>query len=279
MARTGRISEELLEGAGCPEGPLSMEMRKTSITEQVRTGIAFLCRRYRAERFILYLQSYSNTFAPLAELKEIYDHALSQEEFTEFIIATRPDCITEANADLIASYRGGSLQDVWVELGLQSGNDETLGLIRRGHTVGECSTAVSILRARGIKVSLHVILGLPGEGYDQVSRTAEVVREIHPDAVKIHNLHIPIRTRMYRQYLAGEFCPPSVKRHLSNTIFFLERIPDDIIIGRVVCDTPAHRLAAPLRFGAKGSFVQQLEAEMSRRKTCQGIHTGSTIQC
>ncbi len=270
MAKTGQVNQSLMKEDVSTAKEHSMQMRKQSIYEQIHKGKEFLVRRYRAHNHILYLQSYSNTFGSIDELREIYDHALKQDDFVEFVIATRPDCINEEIADLIASYKSDTIKDIWVELGLQSGNEQTLTAINRGHTVAACEKAVGILRERGIKISLHVILGLPLEGYSELEETASVVRAIAPEAVKIHNLHVPIRTRMYYQYQLGEFNPPAQRRHISYTIWFLERIPADIIIQRVVCDTPSHRLAAPVRFGAKGSFVHQLQKEMEERGSYQG---------
>ncbi len=270
MAKAGRVNQTLMEEDTSVSKEVSMEIRKQSIHEQIHNGKEFLIRRYRAYNHILYLQSYSNTFGNIKELQEIYEYALSQDEFVEFVIATRPDCINEEIADMLASYKKGSINDIWVELGLQSGNDQTLETINRGHAVASCKKAAALLRDRGIKVSLHVILGLPLEGYKEMERTAEVVRDIAPEAVKIHNLHVPIRTQMFYQYQLGEFSPPAQIRHLSNTIWFLERIPSQIIIQRVVCDTPSHRLAAPVRFGSKGSFVHLLQTEMKKRGSYQG---------
>lgn len=233
-------------------------------------GKAFLERRYHAKRFILYFQAYSNTFAPVSELQEIYDFALDQMDFTEMVIATRPDCISPEKADLISSYADRVPGDLWVELGLQSADDKTLRQIGRGHTVQQFVSAFELLRSRRLKVSAHVILGLPREGYDEVKRTAALISELHPDAVKIHNLHIPSGTKMYQEYLHGELTAPSAVRHMSLTMCFLERIPEDIIIQRLVCDTPRHRLAAPADFPAKGSYVNELQRRMEAAGVRQG---------
>ncbi|MCF7934653.1 MAG: TIGR01212 family radical SAM protein [Spirochaetia bacterium] len=251
-----------------------MDLRKRSIADQVHNGLDFLKKRYGADHFMLYFQSYSTTYGSVSELREIYDFALGLAPFCEMIIATRPDCIDRQRIELIASYRSEALKDIWVELGLQSAHESSLRHIRRGHTVKSFCDAVVLLKEARIKVCAHLILGLPAEGYEQMAQTAALITRVHPDAVKIHNLHIPSGTRMYEEYLDGEIISPSGLRHLSYTIFFLERIPSDIIIQRLICDTPAHRLAAPLRFPKKGSFITLLREEMARRDTWQGKELG-----
>jgi radical SAM protein (TIGR01212 family) len=267
LERTGDFIDQV--ASHIPDRYARMQQRLTSMSDQIERGIQFLQRRYAAEKYLLYFQAYSNTFAPAAQLKQIYDRALSIAEFTELIIATRPDCIDKKRIDLIASYRQG-LSDVWVELGLQSPSDATLSRINRGHTVEQFIDAFRMLKAAGIKVSVHLLFSLPDEGYEQIDQAADLMRELKPEAVKIHNLHIPSGTQMYREYLCGEITAASTRRHVSQVIRFLERIDPEIIIQRLTCDTPSHRLAAPRSFAPKGAFVSQLQKTMERRDTWQG---------
>jgi len=104
----------------------------------------------------------------------------------------------------------------------------------------------------------------------KILKTAELITELHPEAVKIHNLHIPDNTQMLAEYSHGELLVPSTARHLSYTAYLLERIPDDIIIQRLTCDTPSHRLAAPRLFKKKGVFISQLGNMMNTHKQYQG---------
>jgi uncharacterized protein len=247
----------------------SLEERKDSVRKQILHARRFLEKRYRSEVFLLYFQAFSSTFGPLSELEEIYTDALQVMDFRELIVSTRPDCISPANARLLASYKN-RVEDVWVELGLQSASDSTLSRISRGHTADQFTTAFKLLKEQGVKLSVHVILGLPGEGYTDIARTAELLAKLHPEAVKLHNLHLPIRTRMFDEYLQGEFTIPSAERHLSYAVHILERIPDDIIIQRLVTDTPGHRLAAPRNFMAKRDFIDNLSKNMISIDTWQG---------
>ena len=242
--------------------------RRRFVEKQVREGMEFLTRRYEAEEFILYFQANTNTNAPVEELKTLYDHALSLGSFTEFIVSTRPDCLGKGVVELLASYRQPH-RDVWVELGLQSGNDPTLDRIGRGHDVASFKHAFQRLREAGIKVAVHLILGLPGEGPDELDETLGLMAELRPEGIKLHNLHIPRETALFEEYLRGEITAPSMARHRELLIYALERIPPETVVMRLTCDTPGGA-AAPRRFGNKSGLYQDLREEMVRRGTRQG---------
>ena len=252
-----------------PPHALTVDERKASILKQIERGRVFLDSRYHAGGRSLYFQAFTNTFGPLEEIKELYDCALATGSYRELIISTRPDCLNASVVSLLASYRK-QVDEVWVELGLQSGNDDTLKRIRRGHSVEDFRNACHRLRDAGLQVSAHIILGLPGESYAHIERTASVIAQVHPQAIKIHNLHVMAGTALYEEYVKGEFTVPSMERHMSETIFLLRRIPADIIIQRFVSDSPSHRLAAPRNFGDKGVFVSRLREEMERCSVAQG---------
>lgn len=265
---SGKLSEEnpqlISSGRGMP-----MDVRKKHIEEQVHSGIAFLRRRYGAQNYILYFQAFTGTFGSVGQLKELYDFALSLADFKELIISTRPDCVTSGVADLLASYMQRGL-DVWAELGLQSGHNITLERINRQHTKEDFERAFFLLRKKGIKITVHLIFGLPGEGRKEILETVNYIASLKPEGIKIHNLHIPIRTELFKEYLMGELTIPSGYRHLSYVIEALENIPSDIIIHRLTCDTPPHRLGAPRAFFKKGTFLHILEKSMAERGSYQG---------
>lgn len=246
-----------------------MESRKKRIKEQVENSIEFLERRYGAEYLLLYFQAFSNTFAPVPELKEIYDYSLSLAPFKELIVSTRPDCISMANIRLLSSYKQKGL-DVWVELGLQSSNNHTLNRINRGHSRDDFIRAYELLKENGIKTTVHLIFGLPGEGHDEIMNSVVFLAGMNPEGVKIHNLHIPIGTELFSEYLEGEITVPSGLRHLEYTIEAIERMPRATVIHRLTCDTPSHRLGAPRTFFKKGSFYSLLTREMELRGSWQG---------
>ena len=160
--------------------------------------------------------------------------------------------------------------DIWVELGLQSGSDETLRRIGRGHDVASYIDAAERLHRAGINVSTHIIIGLPGEGREDYERTAKVVGAAGSEGVKIHNLHIAGGTRMADEYLEGLVTASSEERYLEDAELVLRLLSPDTIIQRLVCETPAHRLIAPRSFPDKSRFLSHLKARMERRGTRQG---------
>lgn len=241
----------------------------SGLKEQIERGTRFLRKRYKPEVLILYFQAFSGTYAPVATLRRVYDYCLSAADFKELVVSTRPDCISPEKVELLNEYKRRGY-DVWVELGLQSANDTTLRRIERGHTVEDFDRAFRLLRDADIKIAVHLIFGLPGEGWAEISRTIDFIAERNPEGVKIHNIHIPIGTPLYREYLQGELSVPCARRHLEYTIQALEKLPENIIILRLTCDTPEELLSAPRRFWEKQAFFRELQKEMRRRKTWQG---------
>jgi radical SAM protein (TIGR01212 family) len=248
--------------AGCAEIARSLGM-------QVDSTISFLRRRYAADAFILYFQPYSNTNAALEELKQAYDAGLALAPFRGLNVATRPDCIDQGKARLLASYRDQGLE-VWVELGLQTIHDDTLRRIGRGHTMEDFRRAWGLLKENGLNVAVHLIFGLPGEGFTHIVETAEEVARLGLDGVKIHNLHIPRGTRLETELRKGEVTVPSAERHLEYCIAAIERLPPRTVVMRLVCDTPREELAAPRAFWKKEAFTSRLAAEMKARGSFQG---------
>ena len=194
---------------------------------------------------------------------------LSTGCYAEFIVSTRPDSLPDDVIALLSSYRTDDM-DIWVELGLQSGSDETLRRIGRGHDVASYIDAAERLHRAGINVSTHIIIGLPGEGREDYERTAKVVGAAGSEGVKIHNLHIAGGTRMADEYLEGLVTASSEERYLEDAELVLRLLSPDTIIQRLVCETPAHRLIAPRSFPDKSRFLSHLKARMERRGTRQG---------
>lgn len=239
------------------------------LPRQISEAIAYLSRRYGASAFTLYFQAYSGTFGSVPELRSIYDRGLSEHEFLELIVSTRPDCVDEARADLLASYKR-RVRDVWVELGLQTPNDEALRRVHRGHGVAEFENACAMLRRRGIKVGVHLMFGLPGEDFADVSKTAEYIARLHPDGVKIHNLRIVDRTPLFREALKGEVPLLGWRRYVEYLCAFLARIPKDVVVLRLGFDPPPGRAALPTSFRDKAELLRALTARMEELRIRQG---------
>ena len=243
--------------------------KSVEIREQIERGVRFLKKRYNAEIFLLYIQAFSGTYGSIDDLKEIYDYCLSLGDFREIIISTRPDCIDEEKAELLCSYSKRGLE-VWVELGLQSSHDWSLERINRGHTVADFEKAFRLLRSRGIKLIAHLIFGLPDESEEDMLESIAYLAGLKPEGIKIHNLHVPLDTPLYDEYLAGELTVPCGQRHILYLVKALGMLPDDIIIMRVTCDTPDKRRAAPKRDLRKGEIYTLLAKEMIKKGIYQG---------
>ena len=248
--------------------------RLASIREQIEKGREFLSRRYKASSFSLCFQSWTNTYDSVENLRRIYDEGLSVMDFREFSVSTRPDTVPEPVLDLLASYRRND-RDVWVEFGLESSDDRTLSYIGRGHGRAEYMDAAERAHRHGLKVCTHVILGLPGEGRNEFVATARTVAEAESEAVKIHNLHIPGGTRLAEEYGEGIITAMSEERTLEAAELFLRSIPGDIIVERLVSETPYHRLLAPRVFPDKSLFLSRLERRMCENGTKQGDLCGT----
>ena len=244
-------------------------LRFQSIENQIKKGLEFIHRRYKAKLAALYFQSWTNTYDSADNLKHIYDMALSCGDFSEFIVSTRPDCVEDDVADLLAEYITKD-REVWVELGLQSASDETLRRINRGHTLSDYIKCMERLHKRGIKVCTHVILGLPGEEREDFIETAKVLNKVGSEGVKIHNLHIPGGTNMAEEYLEGEITSWSTERYMNEVEYFLRLLNPEMIIERLVCETPSHRLMAPRHFMDKSLFLRTLNDKMEKDNTRQG---------
>lgn len=242
-----------------------------SLEEQIRKSIAPLKKRYDAHKYILYFQAYSSTWGTVAQLKKTYDAGLALENFVELVVSTRPDCIDEEITELLSSYRTEDF-DVWVELGLQTAHDSSLERINRGHDRDCFEKAYKLLKAAGVKITVHMIFGLPGEDHREIMESVDYLASLKPDGVKFHNLHIPSGSPLYQEFSAGELSFPDSRRHVLYVVDALERIPPETIIMRMTTDTPKLRHKVPGAFLNKSSVYNLVRDELQRRGTHQGFH-------
>ena len=249
--------------------------RGQSLAAQLAEGMARLSRRYQAARFIAYFQSFSNTYAPLTKLRELYEEALAFPQVVGLSIGTRPDCLTDEVLDLLAGYAPERL--VWLELGLQSAHDATLQRLNRGHDVACFSAAVDRAAARGLEVVAHVILGLPGEGPREMAATADYLARLPVHGVKIHLLYVVKGSGLARLHDAGEYACLTEDRYVELVVDFIERLPPHLVIHRLTGDPHAGELLAPAWCLDKSRVLKRLREEFSRRGTGQGKLGGGLI--
>ncbi len=239
------------------------------IKGQIEKGITHLKKRYSAEKFIAYFQAFTNTYADVDTLKARYDEALLNKDVIGLSIGTRPDCITDEILDLIDSY--AKKYHVWVEYGLQTIHDRTLHLVNRGHDYKSFEEAVIRTKKRnGIRICVHVILGLPGEDRNDMMETARTVSSMGIDGIKLHHLYIAKNTAMAHDYVKGDIKTLKMEEYVSLACDFLERISPDIVVQRLVGDTHGDFLIAPVWNTTKGEVFVAITNELKYRNSYQG---------
>ncbi len=197
----------------------------------------------RANKFIVYFQNYTNTYDSIENLKKKYDAALIDDRIVGIAIATRPDCINEEIAKLIKSY--SNKYYVWVELGLQTSNDNIGKIINRGYNTSQFSIAVDILNKYNIDVVAHIMVGLPNETQRDMEDTVEFINSVNISGVKIHSTYIVKNTILEDMYKKGKYNPITLEYYLNCLTYIVTHINPNIIIHRISGDAPKNLLIAP----------------------------------
>lgn len=218
--------------------------------------------------FIAYFQNFTNTYAPLDILKERYDSALIDERIKILSIGTRPDCISEEICELIAAYN--KKYEVWVELGLQTANDDTASLINRGYTREVFENAVRMLTGHKIKVITHLMLGLPGESVRDAINSAEYLLRFDLFGVKIHSLYVMEGTVLAKMYREKSYTPPTLSEYADMASEVLARLSQDVIIHRITGDCPRDLLVAPEWNKNKNEIIDAVNSTMKKKGYRQG---------
>ncbi len=240
-----------------------------SITDQIKISMENLGRRYKAKKFIAYFQSFSNTYAPVETLKQLYDEALAVDGVVGLAVGTRPDCISDEILGLLKSYAEKNL--VWIEYGLQSAHDDTLVRINRSHNFAAFQSAVESTRRYGIPICVHVILGLPGENRHHMIQTAKILGDMPIDGLKIHLLYVVRGTRLDMLYQNKEFACLSQQEFVEIVCDFLTYIPAHIVIQRLTGDPHPEELIAPDWALQKTEILTLIRERLERRGLRQGM--------
>lgn len=258
----------------CPEhGARAAQIAEaTTVEEQIEKALIFAKKRYRASAFALYIQAYTGTFASLVKQKEVYEKLLSFYPFRALHIGTRPDCLSEATVAYLCELN--KKREVVVELGVQSLHDESLKWMNRGHDAACSLEAIRRLRARGLKVYAHLIIGLVDESFEMWKQSVLGLVEAGIDGIKFHNLHIIEGTQLAREYKEKPFELLSEYEYAEALINLLRFIPSSIPIIRLSTDTPENELMAPKWQMAKGQFADYIVQTMHYR----GIRQGDLVE-
>jgi len=239
-----------------------------SISEQIKQWKSFLKKRFKAKKFIAYLQSFCNTYAPIPKLKAIYDEAVSDEDIVGLSIGTRPDCINEEILKLIESYT--HKYQVWIEYGLQSIHNRTLEFIRRGHTYEDFLKAIEMTNGRNIFICVHIILGLPGETKADMLATIDALSKLPIHGIKFHHLYIVKGTVMEKLYREGKYKPLTQTEFIEILVACIERLRKDIVIQRLMGDPRSEELVAPEWSLRKRETLHLIQKFLEEKDTYQG---------
>ena len=256
---------------------------------QIDEGIEFHRVRYRnAVNYLAYFQSYSNTYAPLDRLKELYLEALVHPSVAGIVIGTRPDCVDGEKLDWLAELKTGRVLKDWkrtvggkvwtaplviIEYGIESCNDTTLGRINRGHDFACAQKAVSMTAERGIDTGAHFILGLPGETREMMLAQTSLINALPLRSAKFHQLQIVKGTRMEREYAAHpeDFEKFTLDGYIDFFIDFLERLRPDLYIERFAGEVPPRFVNdTPWGLIRNVELLRLLDKRLEERGTWQG---------
>jgi radical SAM protein (TIGR01212 family) len=239
-----------------------------SVRQQIDEGTEFLRRRYGVEKFVVYFQPYSNTYASLDKLKQLYEEALALPEVIGLTIGTRPDCVDEAKISYLESL--ATDYDITIEYGLESIYDDSLKRINRGHDYQSFLDAIELTRNRGIKIGTHIILGFPWENREQWLHESHVLSKLHFDFLKIHQLHIVKDTVMEKQHKRSPYRLFTLTEYVDTVVAFLENLNPKIVIQRLAGEAPKPMLVAP-KWGKRNSeVIRFITNKLEEKDTWQG---------
>ena len=237
-------SGEFAEGGPDPIA-VQLERAKLRVNSKNRDG-----------RYIAYFQAFTNTYAPLEQLRKLYSEAIAPEEVVGLSIGTRPDCLGDDVIGLLSEIN--RVKPVSVELGLQTVHEETARYIRRGYGTDVYYDAVRRLKAAGIEVVTHIILGLPGETEEMMLQTTEAAVKAGTDGVKFHLLHVLQNTDLAEDYAAGKFTCLSLEEYGRILKMCVKALPEAVVIHRITGDGAKKDLIAPLWSGDKKRVLNYL---------------------
>ena len=247
-----------------------------TIFNQIEQQKAMICKKRPVAKFIAYFQAYTNTYAPIDRLRTIYMEAATNKDIVAISIATRPDCIDAQIMDLI--YKIHQIKPVFIELGLQTSNEESASFIRRGYTNKIFEDAINLITIYNdklhsnnpIHIVVHTIIGLPNEDYPVMLETIKYINQFPIHGIKLQLLHILTNTDLAKEYEKNPFKVLSLEEYTDILIKLLENLREDIIIHRMTGDGPKNILIAPEWSKNKRNVLNYINKQLTLRNTVQG---------
>lgn len=240
--------------------------RKLSITEQIEEGkgrVSAKLSKQGDNKFIAYFQAFTNTYGPVEVLRNKYMEAVNHPDVVAISIATRPDCLGDEVISLLSEIN--RIKPVWVELGLQTIHEKTTDYIRRGYDLKVYDEAVESLKAAGIKIITHVILGLPGESRKDMLETVKYVASTNTFGIKLQLLHVLMNTDLAKDYEAGKFVTLEEDEYLNLVRDCVALLPKDMVVHRLTGDGDKKTLIAPMWSADKKRVLSGLQKRLKER--------------
>ena len=242
--------------------------RRHSVTQQLEEGKRFFAHKYPDMKYLAYFQAFTNTYAPLSQLKALYEEALQVDDIVGIVIGTRPDCVSDELLDYLAELNQRTF--VLVEYGIESANNDTLLRINRGHSFEQSQEAIQRTHQRGLLTGAHIILGLPSEDAAESLRQASIISSLPIDILKIHQMQIIRGTRLAEEFAANPFHIYTVDEYIQLIAEYIQRLRPDLILERFVSQSPKELLIAP-HWGLKNyEFTNLLVNYLKQNKIYQG---------
>jgi radical SAM protein (TIGR01212 family) len=239
-----------------------------SVGEQVQNGIAYIRRRYKAERFLAYFQPFTNTYGPAGELERLYEEALAEPSVIGLAIGTRPDAVDETKLRLLESL--ASRYFILVEYGLQSIYDKSLNFINRGHDYEAFLKALRMTAGRGIHIGAHIIVGFPTETREEMLAMAEEVSLLPVEFLKVHQLQVVRDTPLEIMFGEHPFHIFAYEEYLDFIVDFIERLSPEIVMQRLFATAPDSILVAPQWGKNRHEILRDIDKRLESRDTYQG---------
>lgn len=242
---------------------------KDNLIKQFDDITQMMHKKWPNAKYIGYFQAFTNTYAPVDILKEKYETILSLDNVIGLSISTRPDCLEDDVVEYLSELNERT--NLWVELGLQTIHDSTSKLINRGHDYNEFLKGLEKLKAKNIKVIVHIINGLPGEDYNMMMETAKAVANMGVDGIKIHLLHVIKDTPMEKMLQNGMLTLMNQEEYINLVCDQLEILPETMIVHRLTGDGKRDELVGPLWSLKKWEVLNAIDDELKKRNSYQGI--------
>ena len=239
-----------------------------SIHAQIEEQIDLVSKKYKRDKYIAYFQNFTNTYAEVSYLRKIYEEALSHEKIVGLAIATRPDCLGDDVLELLAELNKKTF--LWVELGLQTLNDDVAKYFNRAYETEIYKEASEKLNRLNIKFVTHIIIGLPKEEEDDYLKTAIFAQNCGTWGIKLHLMYVVKNTPLEKLYLNGDLKVNTKEEYVEKVVNVLENISSEIVVHRLTGDGDRETLVAPLWSIKKIDVLNSIHKELKRRNTYQG---------